>query len=79
MAILPMTDLAIIADGALRIRDGRIVAAGPRAEIERFLSADTAIVDAGGRMAAIRPTPSTVTANASIAGAVEPSFILVTG
>src|ERR1017187_7473434 len=45
-----MRDLAIIADGALHVRDGRIVAAGPRAEIERTLSAGTEIVDAGGRI-----------------------------
>src|ERR1035441_10064746 len=45
-----MRSLAIIADGALRIRGGRIAAVGPRAEIERSLSEDTAIVDAGGRI-----------------------------
>jgi len=45
-----MRDLAIIADGALHIRDGRIAAVGPRAEIERSLSPDTEIVDAGGRI-----------------------------
>src|SRR5664279_6252388 len=45
-----MRKLAIIADGALHVRDGRIVAAGPRGEIERALSADTEIVDAGGRI-----------------------------
>src|ERR1035441_8898010 len=37
-----MRSLAIIADGALRIRGGRIAAVGPRAEIERSLSEDTA-------------------------------------
>jgi imidazolonepropionase len=45
-----MADLAIIADGALHARDGRIVAVGPRAEIERWLPADTETVDAGGRI-----------------------------
>src|ERR1035438_9443903 len=45
-----MRSLAIIADGALRIRGGRIAAVGSRAEIERSLSEDTAIVDAGGRI-----------------------------
>src|ERR1039457_1674615 len=45
-----MRSLAIIADGALRIRGGRIAAVGPGAEIERSLSEDTAIVDAGGRI-----------------------------
>jgi imidazolonepropionase len=45
-----MRDLAIVPDGALHIRDGRIVAVGPRADIERSLSPDTEIVDAGGRI-----------------------------
>jgi imidazolonepropionase len=45
-----MRDLAIIANGALRIRDGRIIAVGPRADIEATFSADTEIVDAGGRI-----------------------------
>ena len=45
-----MRSLAIIAEGALRVRDGHIVAVGPRAEIERSLSEDTEIVDAGGRI-----------------------------
>src|ERR1039457_4159665 len=44
-----MRSLAIIADGALRIRGGRIAAVGPRAEIERSLSEDTALVHAGRR------------------------------
>jgi len=43
-----LRELAIVPDGALRIRDGRIAAAGPRAEIERGLAAETKIVDAGG-------------------------------
>lgn len=45
-----MRELAIIADGALHIRDGRIVAAGPRTAVERSLSTNTEIVDAGGRI-----------------------------
>jgi imidazolonepropionase len=45
-----MRELAIIPDGALHIRDGRIVAVGPRAEIERAFTADTGIIDAGGRI-----------------------------
>src|ERR1039458_3760654 len=45
-----MRGLAIIADGALHVRDGRIVAAGPRGEIERGLSTGTEIVDAGGHI-----------------------------
>jgi imidazolonepropionase len=47
---LAMRELAIIPDGAVRVRDGRIVAAGPRADIEPSLTADTEIVDAGGRI-----------------------------
>jgi imidazolonepropionase len=43
-------DLGIVADGALHVRDGRIVAAGPRGEIERALPTGTEIVDAGGRI-----------------------------
>ena len=45
-----MRSLAIVADGALHLRDGRIVAAGARAGIESSLPADTEIVDAGGRI-----------------------------
>src|SRR5450759_2940004 len=45
-----MRSLAIIADGAMHVRDGLIAAVGPRAEIEPSLSADTEIVDAGGRI-----------------------------
>ena len=45
-----MRSLAIIPDGALRIRDGLIAAVGPRADILRSLSEDTAIVDAGNRI-----------------------------
>ena len=45
-----MRSLAVIADGALHVRDGRIAAVGPRAEIEPSLSAGTEIVDAGGRI-----------------------------
>ena len=45
-----MRELAIIPDGALRIRDGRIAAVGPRADILRAVSEDTMIVDAGNRI-----------------------------
>jgi len=45
-----MRELAIVTDGALHVRDGRIVAAGPRGEIEPALPAGTEIVDAGGRI-----------------------------
>jgi imidazolonepropionase len=43
-----MRDLGIIAGGAMRVRDGRIAAIGPLAEIRRSLAEDTEIVDAGG-------------------------------
>ena len=45
-----MRDLAIIADGGLRVRDGKIVAVGARAEIVKACPADTELVDAGGRI-----------------------------
>src|SRR5215471_12627396 len=45
-----LRELGIIAGGAMRIRDGRIAAVGPRAEIERQFAEDTVIVDAGGRI-----------------------------
>jgi len=45
-----MRDLAIIPDGAMLIRDGRIQATGARAEIERLLTPDTQVVDAEGRI-----------------------------
>ncbi len=45
-----MRKLAVIPDGALRVRDGRILAAGPRAEIEPGIRPGTSIVDAGGRV-----------------------------
>jgi imidazolonepropionase len=45
-----LRELAIIPDGAMRIRDGRIAAIGPRADIQRALSSDTQILDAGGRI-----------------------------
>jgi len=45
-----MRELAIIADGGLRVRDGKIVAVGTRAEIQQACTADTEIVDAGGRI-----------------------------
>ena len=45
-----MRDLAIISDGAMLVRDGRVRAVGRRTEIEPLLSADTRIVDAGGRI-----------------------------
>src|SRR5689334_20317130 len=45
-----LRELGVIANGAMRIRDGRIVAVGPRADIERSLAEDTGIVDAGARI-----------------------------
>jgi len=45
-----MRQLGIIDDGALVVRDGRILKVGTRAEIERDLAPDAEIVDAGGRI-----------------------------
>ncbi|MGA2156866.1 MAG: imidazolonepropionase [Bryobacteraceae bacterium] len=45
-----MRKLGIIPDGALVARDGCILKVGTRAEIERVLSPDAEIVDAGGRI-----------------------------
>ncbi len=43
-----MREIGIIRDGALLVRGGRIQAIGTRAEIERLISRQTEIVDAGG-------------------------------
>jgi imidazolonepropionase len=45
-----MRELAIVPNGAMLIRDGRIQAIGSRAGMERVVSADAEIVDAGGRI-----------------------------
>ncbi len=45
-----LCDLAIIADGALLVRDGRIEFAGKRDAVERLISGDCEVVDAGGRV-----------------------------
>ena len=45
-----MRELGIVPNGGLLVRDGRIAAAGPRAEVERLVPAATEIVDAGGRV-----------------------------
>jgi len=45
-----LRELAIIAGGAMRIVDGRIAAVGTRPEIERALSPETEVVDAGRRV-----------------------------
>ncbi|HMC58290.1 MAG TPA: imidazolonepropionase [Candidatus Solibacter sp.] len=47
---LEMRDLAIVPDGAMLIREGRIQAVAPRAEIERQITPATRIADAGGRI-----------------------------
>jgi imidazolonepropionase len=45
-----LRELAISPDGAMLIRDGKIVAVGARAHIESHLPSDTQIIDAGGRV-----------------------------
>jgi len=45
-----MRELAIVPDGAMLIREGCIQAVGSRAGMERVVSADAEIVDAGGRI-----------------------------
>jgi imidazolonepropionase len=45
-----LCDLAIIAGGALLVRDGRIECAGKREAVERSMSRDCEVVDAGGRV-----------------------------
>jgi imidazolonepropionase len=45
-----MRELSVIADGALLVRDGRLVAVGERKEIEPLISADCDVVDVGGRV-----------------------------
>jgi imidazolonepropionase len=45
-----MRELAIINDGAMLIRDGRIVQTGARSEIERLIDAGCEVVDACGRV-----------------------------
>ena len=45
-----MRELAIVPGGAMLIREGRIQAIGSRAGMERVVSADAQIVDAGGRI-----------------------------
>jgi imidazolonepropionase len=45
-----LCDLAIIADGALLVRAGQIECAGKREEVERLISGDSQVVDAGGRV-----------------------------
>jgi imidazolonepropionase len=45
-----MRDLAIILDGAMLVRSGRIVAAGLRSEVEPLAGSNADVVDAGGRV-----------------------------
>jgi imidazolonepropionase len=45
-----LSELGIIADGALLVRAGRIAAVDTRREIERLIEHDCAVVDAGGRV-----------------------------
>ncbi len=45
-----MRELAIIEDGAMLVRDGRIVEVGTRAVIESQLEANCEVIDAGGRV-----------------------------
>ena len=45
-----MRELAIINDGAMLIRDGRVVQTGARGEIEPLIDADCEVVDAGKRV-----------------------------
>jgi imidazolonepropionase len=44
-----MLDLGVVTNGALLAEDGWIVAAGPRPEVEPFITKDTKVIDAGGR------------------------------
>jgi len=43
-------DLGIINDGAMLVRDGRIVRAGARSDIQPLIGAEHEVVDAGGRV-----------------------------
>lgn len=45
-----MRDLAIVPDGAMLVRGGRIHATGTRAQIEQLAGVETQVVDAGGRV-----------------------------
>lgn len=45
-----MRELAIIEDGAMLVRDGRIERTGARGEIAALITAETEVIDAGGRV-----------------------------
>jgi imidazolonepropionase len=47
-----MRNLAMIDNGALLVREGRIVATGSHCDIEPLLNSETQIIDAGGRVIA---------------------------
>ncbi|HKE04931.1 MAG TPA: imidazolonepropionase, partial [Blastocatellia bacterium] len=44
-----MRELAVIRNGAMLLRNGRIVQIGARSEIEKLIEADCEVVDAVGR------------------------------
>ena len=45
-----LRELAIVEDGALLVRGGRIEAVGPRRSVERLIPGDAEVIDAGGRI-----------------------------
>ncbi|HKR01087.1 MAG TPA: imidazolonepropionase [Pyrinomonadaceae bacterium] len=45
-----MSELSIIEDGAVLVRDGLVERIGPRREIEPLIEADAEVMDAGGRV-----------------------------
>ncbi len=45
-----LSELGLVADGALLVRDGRIAAVGARQQIEPLIEKDCVVVDAGGRV-----------------------------
>jgi imidazolonepropionase len=45
-----MRELSVIRDGAMLVRNERIVKVGPRAELEPLIGPDSEVVDAGGRV-----------------------------
>lgn len=47
-----LRELSIIRDGAMLIRDGRVVQTGAQSEIEKLIDADCEVVDANGRLVA---------------------------
>jgi imidazolonepropionase len=45
-----MRELGVVREGAMLVRDGRVVRAGGRAEVEALCDASTEVLDAGGRV-----------------------------